>query len=86
MDAKADEWNSIEEWSYVFDAYEEQFLWDLDYENDDVIDLSPESSREVGSIMGVDQEYHIAIPPDLANDEELQACLNRIQAIIVEPE
>ena len=65
------EWNSIAEWGLLFDVYEEQFLWDLDYENDGIVDCSPETSRFVGRMMGVDQEYHTAIPPDLPCDEEL---------------
>ena len=56
-----------------------KFLWDSDFGNDNLLDKSPEAARIIGSLMGVDQECHTTIPPDLVNDEGLDDCLDRIR-------
>jgi hypothetical protein len=76
------DWDSNGEWDLTFECYESQFLWDSDFDDDTLLDSSPEVSRRVGSMLGIGYEYHTTIPPDLKSDDDLQDCLKRIHATI----
>ncbi len=76
------DWDSHEEWALTFECYESQFLWDSDFDDDSLVDSSPEVSRRIGAMMGIGDDYHTTIPPDLNSDDELRDCLGRIHKII----
>ena len=57
---------------------------DSDFDDDTLMDSSPEVSRRVGSMMGIGDDYHTTISPDLKSDDELCDCLKRINSIIHE--
>lgn len=76
--------NSLDddEWEVAWDCYESQFLWDNDFEMEELMDCDPEASREIQAIMGIDSDYQASIPPDLRADDDLRACLERIATVI----
>ncbi len=76
--AATEDWDSHEEWNFVFEVYEEQFLWDLDYESTSTLDSPSEAAAHVRKVMGIDDGYHSAIPPDLDDDWELTDCYHRV--------
>ena len=78
ISADSEGWQSHDQWSSVMDLYEEQFLWDLDFENEKILDLPPEQARALKMAMGVGDGYHTAIPPDLDYESELDAVYHRI--------
>lgn len=74
--------DSLDEWNCLLDAYEDRFLWDLDYEDDDVTDLPPEHSRRTRLMMGIAHDYYSSIPHDLRADESLQHGAKRVWMVI----
>ena len=53
-----------ETWAFLVECLMGCVLWDSDYESQQTLDLPPEESRQVRSILGVDDDYHTAIPED----------------------
>lgn len=82
LDEPLDDPDDMEEWQWVLDAYEDRFLWDADFEDDDVTDLPPEQAQGVRLMMGIPQEYNTAIPPDLEYDREVQHGRKRLMMAI----
>ena len=79
---KKDDWNSHHEWEFTFDCYQDQFFWDRDFEDEGLLDIEPETSQGMNSILGIDDDYHTTIPPDLKSDQRLDECLQRIANVI----
>jgi hypothetical protein len=77
-----DDWNDWSEWDPVFDAYEDRFLWDLDFENDVFMDMPPDHAGVIRQMMNISDEYYASIPPDLGGDHEIVAATTRIQMCI----
>ena len=57
-------------------------LWDNDWEADDPLDVAPEESRLLKSVLGIPDDYYIAVPPDPsdAQAEQLLAELRDLTA------
>jgi len=72
------DWNSQEEWNLIFDVYQDQLLWDMDYESTSTMDTPPEAAAHILNVMGIDDDYYMAIPPDLEDDWELTECYHRV--------
>ncbi|TWT48958.1 hypothetical protein [Botrimarina hoheduenensis] len=81
-DEEVDNWDDPEEWEGLLGCYEDRFLWDLDYEDEEATDLSPELSRQNRAVMGIGEDYYAAIPPDLRADESLQRSAERLLATV----
>ena len=79
---KKDDWNSHHEWEFTFDCYQDQFFWDRDFEDERLLDIEPETSQKMSSKLGIDDDYHTTIPPDLKSDQKLGECLQRIANVI----
>ena len=73
-----EDWSSHDEWGFVFECYEDQFLWDNDFESTSTLDLAPEAAAHIHGMMGISDDYHSSIPPDLAHDWELNECYHRV--------
>ena len=44
------------EWDSAMDGYEDRFLWDLDFEDDALADLSPEHAKHIRDIMTISDD------------------------------
>ena len=75
---EVENFDDAQEWSSVLDAYEERFLWDSDFEGDDVTDLPPEHAQHVLDAMRIPNEYYSAIPPDLPASDNLDRAAKRL--------
>ncbi|TWT48948.1 hypothetical protein [Botrimarina hoheduenensis] len=73
---------SDKDWSYLLEAYEDRFLWDLDFEDDEITDLSPEQSSQARLLLGIGDDYYSSAPPDLLAQESLQQAAKRIWVVI----
>ena len=74
--------HDAEAWQWVLDAYEDRFLWDSDYEDEQLSDLPPEHARRVRAMMTIDDEYYTAIPPDLAHQRDVLQGRKRLMMVI----
>lgn len=78
-DVSRDDWNDWSEWDAIFDAYEDRFLWDNDFEDIEITDLPPDHADAVRQMMGIADDYYTAIPPDLNDDREIIDAAKRIE-------
>ena len=70
--------DDVSEWDSVLDAYEDRFLWDLDFEDDALADLSPEHAKHIRDIMTISDDYYSSIPPDLESEQDLRQGTKRV--------
>jgi hypothetical protein len=77
-DAEIDDYDSTEEWESVLEAYEDRFLWDLDYEDNVVGDLPPEHASMIRNLMAISDDYYSAVPPDLKYEEDVRHSYRRL--------
>lgn len=60
----------LDEWDFQMQRLSEAVLWDGDYEDAQLyIDFSPEKSKELRSMMGIPDDYFMAIADDLTDDK-----------------
>jgi hypothetical protein len=72
--------NDLDEWEVLIDCLADAVFWDEDWrEADEHLDADPEASRAVKKLLGIDQDYYIAIPPDPTDEE-----MNRVWATLRE--
>lgn len=60
-----EDFDDPEEWEAMLEAYEARFLWDMDYEDDDITDLAPEEASRIRQKLGIEDSYFTALAPDL---------------------
>ncbi len=47
-------------------------LWDEDWrDSESLLDADPKASRAVKEVLGIDEDYYVAVPPD-PTDEEMK--------------
>ena len=55
----------VDEWSLVIAGLADRVLWDTDFEaEDEHLDADPETSRCVKALMGIHEDYFLAVPLD----------------------
>ena len=65
----------IEEWGILIDSLTGGILWDEDWRCADFhLDVPPDQGQAVKTLLGIDDEYYVAVPPD-PSEEELQDIL-----------
>lgn len=84
LNEEVKDWDDPDEWEDLLDCYEDRFLWDLDYEDDEATDLSPELSRRHQAVMGIVESYYSAIPPDLGADDSIEDGVRRLLTLFEE--
>ncbi len=75
-------WDNCDEWSFVFDCYQDRFLWDLDFEDTSMLDLPPERAKAIKEGLGILDEYHSTPPPDLDNQCSISEFPDRLRLLI----
>lgn len=78
VDGDAAGFEPDEDWTLLLDAYEDRFLWDLDFEDDDQTDLPPEHASRTRQVLGIGDDYYASIPPDLRADETVEYGAKRV--------
>jgi hypothetical protein len=60
----------LDEWDFQMQRLSDAVLWDGDYEDAQLyVDFSPEKSKELRGMMGIPDDYFMAIADDLSDDE-----------------
>ena len=78
-DLAGSKWDDPDTWDSIFDGYESRFLWDDDFSDATIADLSPEASSVVKNTMGISNDYYSSIPPDFEHESETRNIEKRIQ-------
>lgn len=75
-------WDEHQEWDLNMDAYESRFLWDADFQNDTMSDMSPDRAEHLRKMFGIDDDYFLSVPPDLEAEWDIPRAAKRIWMII----
>lgn len=71
----------IDEWEFVVDLLRNQVLWDDDYLGAELmLDAQPNDAHSARQMLGIDQDYFVAIPPD-PKESEIPAIRKRLHAL-----
>ena len=55
----------LDEWDLLISCLTDAVLWDEDWKDDEsVLDADPKASRAVKKLLGIDEDYYVAAPPD----------------------
>ena len=67
--------NDLDEWEVLIDSLAGGVLWDEDWrDGESLMDADPRAGGEVKKLLGVDEDYYIAVQPD-PTDEEIVGVL-----------
>ncbi|MCA9259164.1 MAG: hypothetical protein KDA61_08190, partial [Planctomycetales bacterium] len=78
IQGEIENFNDSDEWDCLLDAYDDRFLWDNDFEDDEATDLPPEFALQSRRIMGIGDDYYASIPPDLPAAVGLEQAAKRV--------
>ena len=53
-----------DDWDVLLDWLADRVLWDRDWETDEQLDAAPEASRPAKTILGIDRDCFVAVPPE----------------------
>ena len=60
----------LSEWEVLVSALADGVLWDDDWrDSESLLDADPKASRAVKRLLGIDDEYYVAVPPDPSEEE-----------------
>jgi hypothetical protein len=59
----------MEEWDAQLECLADQIFWDRDWEMEEIMDLPPRQARAVKRLMGIEQDYFLAMPGGATNAE-----------------
>jgi hypothetical protein len=67
LDAKSED---LDEWDVLVSCLADGVLWDEDWkDNESLLDADPKASQAVKKLMGIDEAYYVAVPPDPTEKE-----------------
>ncbi len=62
----------IDEWGMLISCLTDAVLWDEDWrDSESLLDADPKAGRAVKELLGIDEDYYVAVPPD-PTDEEMK--------------
>ena len=62
----------LDKWDVLVASLADGVLWDEDWkDSESLLDADPEASGAVKKLLGIDEDYYIAVPPD-PTDEEME--------------
>jgi len=62
----------IDEWGMLISCLTDAVLWDEDWkDSESLLDVDPKASRALKKLLGIDEDYYVAVPPD-PTDEEMK--------------
>lgn len=60
----------IGKWELLVSCLSDAVLWDEDWrDNESLLDADPKASRAVKKLLGIDEDYYVAVPPDPTEEE-----------------
>jgi hypothetical protein len=60
----------LDNWEVLVECQADTVLWDQDWKDtDDHLDADPKASRMVKNLLGIDEDYYVAVPPDPTEKE-----------------
>ncbi len=69
LDAQSED---LDEWEVLVSSLAGEVLWDEDWkDSESLLDADPKASWAVKELLGIDEDYYIAVPPD-STDEEME--------------
>ncbi len=66
-----------DDWDFVIQCLEGNVLWDNDFEAENRQDASPEQSRPLKSLLGIPDDYYVAVPWE-PSDEDAEKLLQEL--------
>ena len=67
LDAQSDD---LDEWEVLIGSLAGEVLWDEDWkDSESLMDADPRAGRAVKELLGIDEDYYIAVPPDPTEEE-----------------
>ena len=67
LDAQSED---LDEWDVLVGCLADGVLWDEDWkDSESLLDADPKASRAVKKLLGIDEDYYIAVPPDPTEEE-----------------
>lgn len=55
----------LDEWEVLVDSLTASVLWDEDWrDNENLLDVDPKAGRALKELLGIDEDYYVAVPPD----------------------
>ena len=73
--------NDLDEWEVLICCLTDGVLWDEDWrDGENLLDADPRAGGEVKKLLGIDEDYYVAVPPD-PTDEEMEAILAKLRAL-----
>ena len=55
----------LDEWEVLVDSLAASVLWDEDWrDNENLLDVDPKAGRALKELLGIDEDYYVAVPPD----------------------
>ncbi len=62
----------LDEWAILVECLSDTVLWDQDWkDSESLLDADPKAGRMVKSLLGIDEDYYVAVPPD-PTDEQME--------------
>lgn len=58
-----------EQWALLIECLQDRILWDRDWQMLEHLDTDPEVSRSLKGTLGIDEDYYVAVPPDLSDEK-----------------
>jgi hypothetical protein len=60
----------LDEWAILVECLADTVLWDQDWkDSESLLDADPKASKGVKQLLGIDDDYYIAVPPDPTEKE-----------------
>ncbi len=74
----------IDEWGMLISCLTDAVLWDEDWrDSESLLDADPKASRAVKKLLGIDEGYYVAVPPD-PTDEEMKCVWAKLRGLTQE--
>jgi hypothetical protein len=78
LDAQSDD---LDEWEVLVSCLADNVLWDEDWkESEALLDADPKAGQAVKKLLGIDDDYYIALPPD-PTDTEMAAIWEELRVL-----
>jgi hypothetical protein len=67
LDAQSED---LDEWDVLVGCLADGILWDEDWrDSESLMDVDPKAGRAVKEMLGIDEDYYVAVPPDPSAEE-----------------
>ena len=72
----------LDEWDVLVSCLADGVLWDEDWKDaEDHLDVDPKAGRAVRKLLGIDEDYYVAVPPD-PTEKEMEGIEATLRALM----